>query len=202
MQQVLPRRRGLLGCSLRLPASPRQYRQGQGTVWKDLSAAYSCVGSCGCIEPVPRYNIAVDGLCLPELGTSVLELSVFLQPKHGAFNNGSQDAFVVCAVPLQLGPRLPPFPLILFYAFIPPFKMPMRRTDSQCHLTRTQRPSSEASAPDLEEVSSAVLRLGRSRTGLGVAVWLEEIEPRIERLGLGSATSGSGNQCNGECNRG
>lgn len=69
-------------------------------------------GSCGCIEPSPRYNIAASGLCLPELGSSVLELSVFLQPKHGAFNNGTQDAFVVCAVPLQLGPRLFPFSLL------------------------------------------------------------------------------------------
>jgi hypothetical protein len=49
---------------------------------------------------------------------SVLELSVFLQPKHGAFNNGSQDAFVVCAVPLQPGPRLPLCP-VSFLPFPP-----------------------------------------------------------------------------------
>ncbi len=86
--------------------------------------------------PVPRYNIAVDGHCLPELGTSVLELSVFLQPKHGAFNNGSQDAFVVCAVPLQHGPRLPLFLEFLFSCFFPLslLKHVDVATDNQVHL--------------------------------------------------------------------
>lgn len=94
------------------------FRQGLGIGWKDLPALYFHLGSCGCSVLVPRYNIAVDGHCLPELGTSVLELSVFLQPKHGAFNNGSQDAFVVCAVPLQLGPRLPLFLVYIFMFLI------------------------------------------------------------------------------------
>lgn len=97
------------------------FRQGQGIGWKDLPAPYFHLGSCGCSVLVPRYNIAVDGHCLPELGTSVLELSVFLQPKHGAFNNGSQDAFVVCAVPLQLGPRLSLFLVYIFRFLVNPF---------------------------------------------------------------------------------
>jgi len=68
---------------------------------------------------------------------SVLELSVFLQPKHGAFNNGSQDAFVVCAVPLQLGPRLFLF-LSSFSSHVSLlfFKMPMERADLH-HLRNT-----------------------------------------------------------------
>jgi hypothetical protein len=43
---------------------------------------------------------------------SVLELSVFLQPKHGAFNNGYPRRFRrLRSLPLQPGLRLPLIPL-------------------------------------------------------------------------------------------
>ena len=57
---------------------------------------------------------------LPELGSPVLALSVFLQPKHGAFNNGSKTLSSSLRA-TSTWPAFPPFlcdSLVSFYFVI------------------------------------------------------------------------------------
>jgi hypothetical protein len=103
---------------------------------------------------------------------SVLELSVFLQPKHGAFNNGSQDSFVVCAVPLQHGPRLPLF-LVIYFMFSVVFLMDFVTTNQQVILPPTQLRASKLTSPGLEEGGTrAILGVRDGWAWVWVWVWL------------------------------
>lgn len=83
---------------------------------------------------------------LPRLGSSELALSLFLQPKHGAFNNGSKTLFIVFAGPFQHGPRCASIVFSIFPIYFSIFPLQHVPDEFSCSLFPLERQTQPTTA--------------------------------------------------------